>query len=666
MIYYKPLDGIRAIAIIAVIIYHISPTTLRGGFTGVDVFFVLSGFLITTIVLNDLREGRFSIKEFYTRRIQRLLPNMIAVILAVQFLWTLFFPPSTARATGIHGIWTLLSASNIYIWQQLGGYWSDSAEWAPLTHTWSLGIEEQFYLFFPITLSILFKTQSGRLNSLLILATVLSFIVCILGSYLRPIATFYLLPTRVWELLLGTLLAVHRNRTRPGESSTRTPSKLSQTAGGWIGAAIILAGFFTIDEMNAFPGWICLFPTVGTVLLIASVVDGNTVLSKWLSSRFMTTTGKLSYSLYLWHWPIITFGKIQAGLYGYPKSIGALAGGIGSILLAVVAYKFVEQPLRETTEAGRPKRLLVIASGFFAVALFSHHLASRQRVADPNHLFNPITFSGRLLSAADTSSMDLTNVIRYYDVHFPSNTDHSTDSWRRGGIIHKYDGGNPQVVVLGSSHALMYAQLIDSICMQKNISVSFLCIDGGCAFFEHQVSSNFPTPRESMEFDDARRKFLRQWRPKAVLVIDRWDRHPNEKDFETRFRSFLEEVAPLTERVVFVSQVPVHLGGDEVNLRELVNWRMKTTRTLPPLRPDLKDDLRRNIAHRAELLMSEFENLRILKADGSFYLPDGSIHYASGKDFFYADDDHLSDAGSEVVRPLFEQAIIEAQSATSN
>jgi len=667
MTYLKPLDGIRAIAIIAVLVFHISPTALRGGFTGVDVFFVLSGFLITSILLNDLREGRFSIREFYLRRIQRLLPNVVVTVLAVLVLWTLFLPPSTARATGSHGLWTLFNASNVYIWRNLGGYWGNSAEWAPLTHTWSLGIEEQFYLFFPCSLLLLVRLQPTRLKFWLTIATILSFGVCLYGSYARPVATFYLLPTRVWELLLGTIFAARRIPFHGKGDHLVGLQHKPRTTMGWIGIIMIAASFLAIGDENAFPGWVCLFPTFGTVLLVLSVVDGDTTLSRWLSSRFMVKTGRLSYSLYLWHWPLITFGKLQADLHGLPMFAGAVAGGVAGIILAWIAYVCVEQPLRNRGP-GRLGRIWTIAAGFCLAALCSSYVASRPRVADPARLFESPTLSGRLFDAGGTYGIDFTNVLRYYDVHFPPEDRGLKASWRTGGIIHPHGGGQPKIVVLGSSHALMYSKLIDSVCLKLGISVAFLGIDGGPpAFFETQPSPRFPTELEAREFDEVRRRFLREWRPEAVFIIDRWDiRVDAAQVFENRLRSFLVEASPLAGRVIFVSQVPVHQGGDEVNLREIVTWRMNKTMRLPRLNPDSKDELRRQVTTRAESLVADFQNFHVLRADIPFYKEDGSIRYAAGRSFFYADDDHLSDAGCEVIHAMFERAIVEAHSGITS
>ena len=207
MPYRASLDGIRAIAIVAVLIYHVSPGWLSGGSTGVDVFFVLSGFLITSIILHDIQDRCFSMQEFYLRRIQRLLPNAIACILAVLLLWTLFLPANASVQPGVHGLWTLVNLSNVYVWRYLGGYWGAAAETAPLTHFWSLGIEEQFYLLWSVALLVVFKLRAKLLPALIIGALLASFAASLITTPIDPVAAFYLPATRTWELALGALLA---------------------------------------------------------------------------------------------------------------------------------------------------------------------------------------------------------------------------------------------------------------------------------------------------------------------------------------------------------------------------------------------------------------------------------------------------------------------------
>jgi peptidoglycan/LPS O-acetylase OafA/YrhL len=666
--YLKPLDGIRAISIIAVLIFHISPSALRGGFTGVDVFFVISGFLITSIILNDLREGCFSLREFYLRRFQRLLPNAIATVLGTLVLWSFFFPASTARATGSHALWTLVNASNLYVWRNLGGYWGDSAEWFPLTHTWSLGIEEQFYLLFPGTLLLLIRLRPGRLKLWLAVATALSFGACLYGSYARPSATFHLLPTRVWELLLGALLATHRTSLHGKGPAAGPPWTKARTPVGWVGIILVFSGFVAIGERATFPGWVSLGPTVGATLLLWSVADGETALSRWLSSRFMVRTGKLSYSLYLWHWPLITFGKIEAVLHGLPKLAGAMAGGAAGIILAWAAYEYVEQPLRHRG-AGRRGRIATIAAGFALVALFAGCLAARPRVADPQHVFNTPASSMRTFEVGrDRDYRDWLSSVALYDVYAPPVPAQPVDCWRTGGIVHLYGGGKPQVVVLGSSQALMYSKLIDDICHDLGVSVAFLAsANDSTVFFESHVSGSFPSPQLAHEFDEARRRFLREWQPELVVAIDRWDGRATGADgFEAKLRPFLSEVAPLAGRILFVSQVPAHRVGNIANLREMVTAQMSGGRGLPRLFPDSLDELRRQIATRAESLTADFKNLRVLRADIPFYKEDGSIRYAEGRDFYYIDGNHLSDGGSEVLRDLFQRAISDAHSGAAS
>lgn len=655
MRYSPPIDGIRAISILAVLLFHVAPQALTGGFTGVDVFFVLSGFLITSIVLHDMRAGAFSMREFYLRRIQRLLPNVIVTVLAVLLLWSWLLPPSTARQTGSHGLWAIVNLSNVFIWKNLGGYWGNAAEFAPLTHTWSLGVEEQFYLLFPASMLLLMRIARDRLTHALIALAGLSVAFCVYQTSTSPSAAFYLLPSRVWELLLGAALA---------SSPVTIAHPRAREAAGALGLAVLFASFVIIGEHSAFPGVVALAPALGAAMVLVAVTSGDSLVSRLLSTRVMVGTGRLSYSLYLWHWPLITLGKLLADLYGYPPLAGSIAGGLAGVLLSVLAYLWIEQPLRQRGP-GRPWRLATIGAGFALTVALSATLSSRTLVADPQHRFDTPEFHGTRFDTGKIAGMNLAAIVRYYDVTFPPVPPRPDDVWRSGGIVHAYGGGPPKVVVLGSSHALMYSRMLDDLCRELRISVAFLGIEQKSAFFEDTPGASATVAMETREFNEKRRQLLREWRPDAVIVVDRWDtRMISPESFDGRLRAFLGEVSPVTRRVLWVAQAPVLTGGDDINFREYVNWRMRNGQGLPVLAPNWAESLRRETVAIAERAAADFPGLRIVRADQAFYRPDGSVRYVDGRRFLYADDDHVSDAGSDETRPVFQAAIIDAVRAS--
>jgi peptidoglycan/LPS O-acetylase OafA/YrhL len=664
MRYSPPLDGIRAVAILAVLLFHISAPALPGGFTGVDVFFVLSGFLITSIILNDLQEGTFSLGEFYKRRIQRLLPNILVTVLAVLLLFTLLMPPSSANQAGHHGLWTIFNLSNFYIWKDLGGYWGSAAEWSPLTHTWSLAIEEQFYLLFPSMLVLLARFQPGRVRWWLIGAAAVSFALCLYGTIPYPAPTFYFLPTRVWELLLGAVLAAFRRPLLKEQTALRLAfGPALQEAIGLAGLATILLGYIFIRNGVGFPGLESLAPTLGTALVLLSILDEKTRLSRFLSTSFMVGIGKVSYSLYLWHWPLIILGKSLALFYGFPQLYGSLAGCVAGVLLGWLAYHFVEQPLRKRGP-GRARRFAIIAAGFAVTLVCCVLVMSRKPVADPDHRFDPLAFYGEQYTAAVNRRGEsrVNQSAQYYDINFPPiPAGRSDDLWRTGGIVNLYGADHPQVVVLGSSHALMYSRIIDDICREKGISVAFLGVDATPVFFDTKANGSLSSVADAHAFDEARRRWLRAWHPSAVFVIDRWDeRFATAQEFGNALGSLLNEVAPQTGRVIFVSQVPPIQDGDHSNLRELVTWHMHHQKQLPAFYPDKLEAMRRQETAIAESDTASFTKLRVVRADEPFYNDDGSIRYASGRTFLYADGNHLAQGGAELVRGLFESAIVEA------
>lgn len=663
MSYIRALDGIRALAILAVLLFHVSPASLRGGFTGVDVFFVLSGFLITSILMRDIRGGTFSMREFYLRRIQRLLPNSLLMLLTVLALWSVLMSPMTATQTGRHALWAVLNLSNVYIWQNLGGYWGDAAEWAPLTHTWSLGIEEQFYLLFPAVLLWLARRQPRHLVAWLTAMLLVSFGLCLVGTWHATLATFYLLPTRGWELLLGAALAAYLSPLAAAGAAPAprlTPQRRETAA--WLGLALILTGFLAVDDRMPFPGLVVLAPTLGTALLLLSIMEGETRVSRLLSTPFMTGVGKLSYSLYLWHWPLIILGRTQAEIHGFSPLAGAAAGGAVGCVLACAAYVWVERPLRQRQPGTtRPWRLKATLAGFAAVLLGSAFLATRPARTDAAAHFDPVAFRGELYDVARLPESPKFRGIRYHDVHFPAVPPRAQDIWRTGGIRHEYGGPRPQVVVMGSSHALMYSQVIDDLCREMGLTVAFLCADSTPAFFVSWPMTGLPTQEVASEFDAARKHWLREWRPEALIVIDRWDLWAmHQQAFDRQAQKFLKTVTPLAGRVLWVTQPPVVQGGDLINLRDQALARMRSKGHLPRFAIDAREPFRQHTVALAEAAAAALPNLSVLRADRLFYGEHDSVRYAEGRAFYYADDDHLSDRGAEVARTLFRTALTEA------
>jgi peptidoglycan/LPS O-acetylase OafA/YrhL len=349
---YRPdIDGLRAVAVLAVVAYHAFPHRLPGGFVGVDVFFVISGFLITSIILRGVEAGRFSFVEFYARRVRRIFPALI-VILAFCFaagwfeLWTREF-----RQLGKHIFAAMGFASNFVLWKETG-YFDARAETKPLLHLWSLGIEEQFYLVWPLLVWGAYRLR--RSVAPLIVAVLLSsFALSIWWVTREPGAAFFLPLPRFWELMVGCGLAwaaLHRGLPKPG-----VRAELLSVAGlGAIGAAMLM-----LRPESAFPGWWALLPTLGAMLVIAA--GPETRLNKHvLSQPAVVFIGLISYPLYLWHWPILTFLRMsRLEPLSTPLRLAAVGASIG---LAWLTYRFVELPIRSS----RPRRLAPALCGALA------------------------------------------------------------------------------------------------------------------------------------------------------------------------------------------------------------------------------------------------------------------------------------------------------------
>jgi peptidoglycan/LPS O-acetylase OafA/YrhL len=340
---YRPdIDGLRAIAIISVIAFHARVALCSGGFVGVDVFLVISGYLIGSLVYREVREGRFSFLHFYERRAKRILPALLSVLLVCNVLAFVLLSPLELRDYCAQSFSAVASSSNIFYWLR-SNYFNPVTALKPLLMTWSLGIEEQFYLLFPLTL-VLLHTRAKRYVFAVVGGTcAVSFILCVACVNMYPAAAFYLLPMRAWEFGLGVLIAVR-------EVQQDGPVQLSAAAANvvaWLGLAMIIAPVLVYSEGTRFPGFAALLPTAGASCLINS--RDSFINRRLLASRPMVFIGLVSYSWYLWHWPLLSFARIVCGgLISVPRAVGI---ALASLALAIGSYYWIEQPFRSSTTA---------------------------------------------------------------------------------------------------------------------------------------------------------------------------------------------------------------------------------------------------------------------------------------------------------------------------
>jgi len=375
MKYRKEIDGLRALAVLPVVLFHAGWSALSGGFVGVDIFFVISGYLITRILMEEIGAGRFTFLNFYERRARRILPALLLVLFVSLLLVCFLGLPAHVEDTARSVIFSILSVSNIYFWSE-SSYFAPVAELKPLLHSWSLGVEEQFYLLFPIFLVVCFNI---RLHAKWILAMSLPllFALSLWLSYEKPVVAFYWLPARAWELALGALLALG---VFPECRPRAVRSMLSL-----LGLALILVSFFVIRSQDVFPGYVALLPCLGAALILHCAKDGVWV-QRLLSSPVLVCIGLISYSLYLWHWPLLAFARMRWATIDLPVEVACGAVAV-TLLLAAASWRWVEQPFRSKLRVSRAFLLkalgvgiLLLMAGSFA-AILQHGWPARMEAS---------------------------------------------------------------------------------------------------------------------------------------------------------------------------------------------------------------------------------------------------------------------------------------------
>lgn len=367
--YRADIDGLRALAVLPVLFFHFHIKLFSGGFVGVDIFFVISGYLITQIIFADLKRDRFSIVTFYERRIRRIFPALLTVLAVTTLVAFTVLLPAEVEDYGKSLMAATISFSNVYFWSE-SGYFDAPASLKPLLHTWSLGVEEQFYLLFPLLMAWLYRNHRRYLPHVLIVAALASFGAAVYVMQTNPSSAFYLPHLRAWELMIGAMLAI-------GMFPPLLKSWQRELAAS-VGFALIVFAVLTYTAATPFPGLNAVAPCVGAALILAAGQHGTTVVGRVLSLKPIVWVGLISYSLYLWHWPVIVFQNTNALIVSglSPRATKVVLFAL-CLLLAWLSWRFIEGPFRAGPR--KPSRAFIfkaaLAGSIAAIALGASAIA---------------------------------------------------------------------------------------------------------------------------------------------------------------------------------------------------------------------------------------------------------------------------------------------------
>ncbi|WP_275783334.1 acyltransferase family protein [Pararhizobium gei] len=667
MKYRREIDGLRSVAVIPVVLFHAGVKGFSGGFVGVDIFFVISGYLITSIIAAEHEKGQFSIVRFYERRVRRILPVLFVVLLCcLPFVWA-WMLPQQMESFAESLVAVCLFLSNVFFWSQSGGYFSSAADEQPLLHTWSLAVEEQYYVLFPLLVALLWRFGRRALIGTIAAFAVASLALAQYGSLNFANANFYLPHTRAWELLAGSLCALLVRGDRTFRSNSLSLA----------GLAIILFSVLAYDEATPFPSLYAVVPVLGAVMVILWGTSG-TVTARLLSTPPMVGIGLISYSLYLWHQPVLAFARIRSLTEPSALLLGSLA--LACVPLAYLSWRFIEGPFRKGKavtlfpQRGRLFTAAALTASFFIALGFygsTHNgldfrLPQEARLAIARERHDPVL---------DTCLFDKGEISLPHPVR-ACLTAHSNDS---------------ETILIGDSHGAALAGValrsFDAAALDLYVMTHSACV-GFSGFFVSNpkyrlrcnafftgiedyidktdkktviMASRWTLYVEGTPFDNGEGG-IESLGPTYVDLLDRMDEPASRDDPARKARVLKQYVADVQKyldagrNVVLVYPIP-EAGW---NVPEIVAKSAMAGRTDLAFSTGYDRYQERNRAVIEAFDGISHPNLFRVKPAGSLCnkaIPDRCINSLSAERIFYFDDDHLSDAGAALVVPALLEAV---------
>lgn len=606
----QDIDGLRAFAVIAVLFYHANLSLAPGGFIGVDVFFVISGYLITNLIAKQQATNQFTLREFYLRRARRILPVLFVVLAAVAVVATFLFLPADFDFLSIVLTYASIGLSNFKFSHKFG-YFDHQAVTSPLLHTWSLGVEEQFYMAFP-ALMIATARMTGR-NRIAVysLVAAVSFALCIWGTQTEPLKAFYLPHFRAWEFLIGSIVAL---------APFSVTDRLARECLAWFGAGLLLFALGTFHDGIDFPGAAAAIPCLGAAAILAAGQTGSTSVFTFLSTAPMRFLGRISYSLYLWHWPILVFWRYSKGEpLSTTQTLLALAA---ALLLSILTWAVVEEPVR-SRQILRENRSLVLGMLASVLVLASYGLFGSQTKGWPDRFSNY------------KSTSDAPPASWRYGVCFLDEAKDYT-SWQADRCVLNEKGRNV-VLLWGDSYAGHYAFGLEQEAAHLDARVILYSASGcppvvnievaarpNCAAFVRNVAA-----------------LIKRHHVKTVIMSARWERYLGKEVSIRKIEDTIKMMASMGVKVLLVSQGPSFEFASPYDYHWVTGRKFARVKFAPEI------------------------TKQILSVRGANAVFDPMVAMCSGQvcptsapgGWLYLDDGHLTDLGSslqvkQMARPL--------------
>ena len=635
--YRSDIEGLRAVAVLPVIFFHYG-LGFPGGFVGVDVFFVISGYLITSLIVEDMRAGKFSLSAFWERRVRRIVPAMMAMILFSLIAAYLLFLPDDFRIFGKSLIAQILCVSNFFFWKNTG-YFDGSAELVPLLHTWSLAVEEQFYIIFPIVLLLATRLKISK-TRLILIALFFSLIISILGVRRFPSPTFYLLPTRAWELLIGAFLAIN---PRKGEIK-QVVAELS----AWAGGIILCLALFLFNSQTRFPGEAAVLPCLGAGLLIWANESTVTSLGRILSWRIVRLIGAISYSLYLWHWPILVFLRYW-GPEHLTVSIKAVAI-VSTFMFAWASWMFVETPFR--VKRIFPHRQALFRATLYDTALF---LTLGSSIFYFDGL--PRRFSTEILQYEKTAQQ----------VALSKSLEVSLNDARQGNFkrIGSELNTNEEFLLWGDSHAMAVFPALDELGRRYKVR-GYAAMHSATApvldFYNRGLRG------DSVPYNKAVVDFITERRINSVFIVANWikycdqnysptSKHPRTgsdaiEAFNADLQRTVASILAVGSKVYLMSEVPDHGFDPPKELSRIALFGGENDK----LGSTVQSHLDRTSFSKKALSQAALKGAILLDPSTLLTNEHGVFPVVRQGKVLYRDTHHLSVEGALELIPLFETA----------